>query len=112
MQPEQLAIDFTGARQRGAAMGKAALDKAVRVGDFDAEGARRFIVAHLAWQGQMSGEGLVHAAREHGFRPHDDRAFGPIFAGLVKRGQIRCVGYCARERGHGTAGGRVWALNR
>lgn len=37
-----------------------------------------------------------------------DRAFGQLFRVLARRGDIRCVGYCERRKGHGTAGGRVW----
>ena len=36
--------------------------------------------------------------------------FSPVYAGLVRRGAIRCVGFCERKKGHSTSGGRVWGL--
>lgn len=35
--------------------------------------------------------------------------FGSIYQALVRKNLIRCVGYCEREKGNGTAGGRVWS---
>lgn len=99
------------AREQGHQAAQACADKAERQG-FDTEGARRFILSWLARHGDMSGEALTDAAKEHGFRPHDDRAFGAVFGPLSRRGLIRCVGFCERERGHGTAGGRIWRLVR
>jgi hypothetical protein len=46
----------------------------------------------------------------HGYRPHDQRAFGPVYAGLARRGAIKCLGFCERQKGHGTSGGRIWSL--
>jgi hypothetical protein len=100
------------ARERGRQLGEACLDKAKRVSDFDTEGAQRFILGQLDRFGQASGEDLVNACKAHGFRPHEDRAFGPVFATLSRRGLIRCVGYVERAKGNGTAGGRVWTRVR
>jgi hypothetical protein len=58
----------------------------------------------------MPGETLVEMARLLGCRPKDDRAFGPVFQSLVRRGLIRQVGWCERRKGHGSPGGRIWAL--
>ena len=106
----QLSIDFESARAIGEYLGEKCADKAERVADFDRDGAGRFILGWLVRHGPQSGEVLTQAAIEHGFRCHDARSYGPVYAKLVKRGLIRCVGYCARARGHGTSGGRVWAV--
>jgi hypothetical protein len=98
------------AREQGAVAGDACLDKAERQ-DFDGKGAGDFMLRYLAEHGKASGEILVAAAKLAGFRPHDDRAFGPVIAGLAHRGAIVQVGDCARERGNGTSGGRIWALS-
>ena len=97
-------------RAAGEAAGVACLDKAQRTASFDSEGAARFIAGWIERHGPQPGEKLTNAAVEHGYRPHDQRAFGPVYAGLVRRGVIRCVGFCERTKGHGTAGGRVWGL--
>lgn len=75
-----------------------------------AEKAKTAILRHLRDNGATAGEDLVAVARAHGARPSDDRAFGSIFQSLSRKGQIRTVGFCLRTKGHGTAGGRVWAL--
>lgn len=74
--------------------------------------ARRHVVAVLAGQGDVSGEDLTNSCKAAGIVPHDDRAFGAVYAWLVRTGQIRCVGMVARKKGHGTSGGRVWRLLR
>jgi hypothetical protein len=107
----QLALDMTP-REVGEQSARACASKAERVSDFDTAGAGRFILGWLARYGQMSGEQLVDAAQQHGHRPHDARAFGAVFGSLSRRNLIRCVGYCEREKGHGTAGGRVWEAVR
>lgn len=82
--------------------------KARRVSGFDTEGAANFIAGLLSGGNPLPGEALVDAAKHAGFKPHDDRAFGSVFATLSKRRVIRCAGYCERTKGHGTAGGRLW----
>lgn len=98
------------ARAAGAAAGEACQDKAVATTEFDAKGAAWFILRHLGRRGTTSSEILVEVCRIAGYRPHDDRAFGPVFARLVKAGQIVRVGECRRKRGNGTSGGNLWAL--
>lgn len=107
----QLAFDLVP-RAEGERLGNLSTDKAERVADFDTVGASKFIVGWLHRHGNVSGEALTNAAKEHGYRPHDDRAFGSIFGTLSRKGLIRCVGYCERMKGHGTAGGRVWAAQQ
>lgn len=102
----------SAAREQGEAAANACVEKAERVAQFDADGARTFVIGWLRRHGQMSGEALTDACKAHGFRPHDDRAFGAVFGVLVRRNEIRCVGSCERTKGHGTAGGRVWTVVR
>jgi hypothetical protein len=100
------------AREVGRLAAEACVGKAERVTPFDVEGARMFVLGWLVRFGKQTGEQLVDAAKAHGHRPHDDRAFGSVFGVLVRRNLIRCVGYCARAKGHGTAGGRIWTAVR
>lgn len=72
--------------------------------------ARDFVVGFLRQRGPTSGEALTLACKAAGIVPHDDRAFGPVYFTLARRGLIRKVGEARRLRGHGTAGGIVWAL--
>lgn len=60
----------------------------------------------------MRGEDLVNGAKLAGIRPPDDRAFGPVFAKAIREGLIEPVGFAPRVKGHGTAGGRVYARGR
>lgn len=93
----------------GLAAGEACAQKAERVADFDREGAARFILGQLRRHGQISGEDLTADAVAHGFRCHDLRAYGPVFASLKRQGLIVRVGWCTRRRGNGTAGGSIYA---
>lgn len=105
-------VPFLSPREQGLVAAAQCEAKAERVAEFDAEGARRFVLGWLARHGQQSGEQISTALMAHGFRVHDMRAYGSVFAGLARRNLIRCVGYCARQRGHGTSGGRLWVLAR
>lgn len=100
------------ARKAGERAALRCVAKAVEVAKFDTEGARKFVLSQLVRHGDMSGEALTDSAIKHGYRPHDSRAFGPVFGVLSKRGLIRCVGYGQRAKGHGTAGLRIWGLVR
>lgn len=104
----QLAMSFDFARAQGDDAAEACASKAERTTDFDRVGCAKFILGWLRRHGAMSGEDCTDAAVEHGFRVHDRRAFGSIYSTLVKRKQIRCIGFCERRYGHGTAGGRIW----
>ena len=107
---EQLELLLDPPRAAGEAAGVACMEKAQEVSGFDPDAAATFIVGLLRDGGPQPGEELTNAAVEHGYRPHDQRAFGPVYAGLVRRGVIRCVGFCERKKGHGTAGGRIWGV--
>ena len=106
----QAAFDFDAPRDRGTILGELCESKAHRVSDLYSQAAAKFIVQWLRRHGPMSGESLTDAAMDHGYRPHDTRAFGPVYAKLARAGDIRCVGYCPRGKGHGTAGGRLWSI--
>lgn len=109
---QQLELDaplMTVARTRGELAAERCARKAARVANFDHEGAAKFVHSFLVRHGQQAGERLVNMAKEHGFRPHDDRAFGPVFMQLSRKNLIVSVGYCDRIKGNGTAGGRIWA---
>lgn len=104
----QLTIEHAiAAGQHGMAISMA---KAQEVDPLFSEKAKAAILAHLRVVGSASGEVLTDVARAHGARPHDDRAFGGVFQSLSRAGLIRTVGYCARTKGHGTAGGRIWGI--
>lgn len=74
------------------------------------EAATELSLDYLRCHGPTSSEDLTIACLESGIVPHDDRAFGPVYAKLSRSGQITKAGYCARKRGHGTSGGIVWRL--
>jgi hypothetical protein len=108
---DQTTLDFD-AREAGESAANACTDKALRADPTFTAKAQEAILAHLRVVGQASGEVLTDVAIAHGARPHDQRAFGSVFSGLSKKHLIRTVGFCMREKGHGTAGGRIWGLVR
>lgn len=98
------------ARARGEDAGRACAEKAERTTGFDADAARAFVLAYLRTHGASPGEDITDAAKAAGHRPHEDRAFGPVYATLARRGLIVTAGFCMRRKGNATAGGRVWGL--
>ena len=74
------------------------------------ERAQAFVADYLRQWGPCSGEDLTTACKVVGIIPHDDRAFGPVYASLVRRGVIVKAGACRRMRGHGTGGGTIWSV--
>jgi hypothetical protein len=99
-------------RTLGQVAGEACEAKAQKVAEFDSHGASAFILVMLDQYGKTTGEMLVDAAIRNGFKPHDARAFGPVFARLARNKLIRCVGIGQRAKGHGTAGARIWEATR
>ena len=85
-------------------------EKAEKETTFDVEECKRIVLSTLAKEQALTGEVLVVYCREAGQIPHDDRAFGTVFAQLSKQKRIKKIGYGPRHRGHGTAGAIVWAL--
>jgi hypothetical protein len=104
----QIVMNFEAARSDGEMAAQACNAKAQRVNPDFSESAAKAILAHLHAVGQASGEVLTDIAIAAGAKPHDQRAFGAVFASLSRKGLIRTVAYCARLKGHGTSGGRVW----
>ncbi|HOW46105.1 MAG TPA: hypothetical protein P5305_01455 [Rubrivivax sp.] len=98
-------------RSDGQAAGEACQAKAERVANFDAKAAGEFMLRHLRKHGPTSSEILVEVCRIAGYKPHDDRAFGPVIASLARAGRMHQVGECRRRRGNGTAGGRIWGIS-
>lgn len=97
-------------RKAGEIAGNRCADKAAQLDPDFRQKAAAVILDHLRIVGECSGEELTDLAIAKGVKPHDARAFGPVFAALNREGKIRSAGFCLRKKGHGTAGGRVWAL--
>lgn len=75
------------------------------------EHAKTYVLGYLAKHKLASSEILTDACKLAGIKPEkDDRAFGPVYAALQREKAIKRVGSCARNKGHGSAGGNVWAL--
>jgi hypothetical protein len=108
--PPAPAYTVADARKAGDIAGERAADKAERLDDGFRERAQQFVLGYLKQHGASSGELMTDAAKLAGIRPLDDRAFGPVYATLARKGLIVAAGFCARRKGHGTAGGRVWRL--
>lgn len=108
----QLAITFvdraTFARNLGTEAGERCADKASQQDpEFKAK-ALEFIVKYIRQVGESTGESATLAAVLAGIKPHDQRAFGPVYQKAIRQGLIRVVGYAPRVRGHGSAGGKVY----
>lgn len=94
----------------GEILGEMSLEKARSTG-FSSKRTQDFIVAFLSYVGcPVSGEDITDAAKKAGNIPHDDRAFGPVYASLLRHGRIVISGTTTRRKGHGTAGGRVYSI--
>lgn len=101
---------FAAARRAGDAAGEACQAKAEAAG-WDRQAAKAVVMAALGRAGgPLSGEQLVNECIAAGIVPHDTRAFGPVIAALARAGRIEAVGFAVRQKGHGTAGARLWAL--
>jgi len=112
---QQCPIDFdtppiTQARAVGQAAAELAQQRAERKEPGFSERAAKHILFSLGHLREASGEALTDLCKRDGITPPDDRAFGSVYAQLVRKGLIRCVGFVSRAKGHGTAGGRVWRL--
>ncbi len=101
---------FSASRAEGERCMQLALDLAERDDPGFCERAQRFVLAFLGQHGRASSEDITDACKSAGIVPAEDRAFGPVYAGLNRRKEIVCTGFCERRKGHGTAGGRMWEL--
>lgn len=97
------------ARKLGEEAGELCLRFAMAEHHFDALGASKFICGWLARHGATPGEELVRQANLHGYRPHDLRAFGPVFKRLLKQGDVQVLrSDLPRTRGHSSLGGKLY----
>jgi hypothetical protein len=100
--------DAASAREAGR-LGAEQCEQAAESRGWDSSAAADFVLAYLAAHGPTPGEVLVtEASRDNA--PHDGRAFGSVFARLAKSRRIVKAGSAPRAKGHGCAGGIVWAL--
>lgn len=104
-----------GAISAARAAGQEAADqcegKALRANALFSEQAAAFILRQLEARGPTTGEDLTDACKAAGIEPHDDRAFGAVFARLSKAKEIEpdpTYTVVPRRKGHGTSGGRMW----
>lgn len=97
------------ARAVGLEAGQRSLERAEAIAPEFGEKAFTFIVAHVRDNGPVPGESATLAAVKAGINPPDARAFGPIYAKALRQGLIHVVGYVPRVRGHGSAGGKLYA---
>ena len=74
------------------------------------ESARGFVLEYLGKHGESSGEDITDACLAAGIRPHDERAFGPVYHTLARKGLIVKAGATIRRKGHGCSGGNIWRL--
>ena len=99
---------WTAARAAGAKAAEACQAKAEAAG-WDREAAKAVVMSALGRAGgPLSGEQLVNECIAAGIVPHDTRAFGPVIAALARAGRIEAVGFAVRQKGHCTAGARMW----
>ena len=112
MKKPALTTRVRSARKLGQeAMERAEANANEHVADFSSRALAHIqtVARSLGPDGRVRGEDLVNGAKVAGIRPHDDRAFGAVFQKAVREGLIVPVGFAPRVKGHGTAGGRVYA---
>lgn len=109
----QLTLDHAIAKNAGRDAAMRSLDRAQRADSTFVVRAKEAILKRLQ-DGPCSGEVLTELCKAQGIRPvKDDRAFGGVFLSLSseKNPQIRCIrSDLPRARGHGTSGGKLWAI--
>ena len=98
------------ARKLGDEAAQAALDRTEQDDPTFSTRAYEFIVSYVRDHGPVPGEAATLAARCAGIKPaKDDRAFGSVYAKALRDGAIKVVDSTNRVRGHGSAGGKVYA---
>jgi predicted DNA-binding transcriptional regulator YafY len=102
-------VSLSRARALGRAAGADSVEHAEATDPDFSEKALAFIVDHVRQKGEVPGESITLAAVKAGISPPDQRAFGPIYAMALRRGLIHIVRYIPRVRGHGSAGGKLYA---
>lgn len=115
----QVAFDFGEAPARttpsakdARLLGEAAMARVAKAaGARFMQQARKAAIAYLEKVPHSSTELMTDAIKRAGVKPpKDDRAFGPVYAGLLADKTIVKIGDCKRRKGHGTSGGSVVAL--
>lgn len=101
--------DLATARAVGQVAQKLATDAAERRDPDFRPRAEAAILAKLA-AGPATSEDITDHVQACGVPMKDGRALGSIYRSMRDRGLIRIVGVCFRKRGHGTAGGHIWAM--
>ncbi len=102
-------LELPAARQAGKHAAQLATERAEHEAPGFGERARALILERLG-QGPASGEDCTDYCASKGLQFADGRALGSIYSSLRRAGLIEPAGFCARRRGHGTAGGIVWRL--
>ena len=98
------------ARALGEKGAQAALDNTEAADPTFGQRAYDFIVNYIREHGPVPGEAVTLAARCAGIKPaKDDRAFGFVYAKALRNEDIKVVDSTFRVRGHGSAGGKVYA---
>lgn len=111
--PERLpARDMARAQRAGDRAIALGADKARRIDPTFIERAQAHMLAYLGEHGISSGELLTDSCKLNGIRSSEDRHFGAVTLGLLRKGQIRIVGRCQRSKGHGSDGGKIFGLVR
>ena len=114
----QFALPFDGAATTptladAQQLGRAGMALAqVAAGSGFVDHAKTYVLGYLARHKRASSELLTDACKLAGIKPAgDDRAFGAVYASLQRDKAIQKVDSCKRRKGHGSAGGHVWALS-
>jgi hypothetical protein len=97
------------ARAAGLGAGLRSIDRAEAENPSFTQEALDFIVTYIRDHGETPGESVTLAAVKAGIAPPDQRAFGPIYAMALRRELIHVVRFIPRVRGHGSAGGKLYA---
>lgn len=117
--PAQVRIEFvfpiesgTPTREQARELGEAGMARAEKgAGAGFTDRAKAFALKYLASVPHSSTELITDACKLAGIKPaRDDRAFGAVYASLLRSKDIVKIGDCKRRKGHGTAGGSVVAL--
>lgn len=112
LQPPRL--DRTDAMRAAKRQGDAAIAagaaKASSIDPGFIENACAHIKEYLKEHGTSSGELLVDSCKLAGISSTSDKHFGVVFRRLLNLRVIRFVGFVPRTKGHGSAGGKTYAL--
>lgn len=108
MQP---AVALAIARAQGHDAMDRAESKAKAIDPEFIERAATHMLKYLLAHGVSSGEILTDSCKLAGIRSSSDKHFGPVFRRLLTKGAIRFAGFVARRKGHGSAGGKLYALS-